>query len=87
MKQHGANLNKDYIINKIKDYNIDHYQEKLKDMINRLDNIVRGKAFMDEMTRFLPEDVQERTLKKSKFLDFLINEDKELLLAVNEMLR
>ncbi len=55
-------------------------------MINQLDSIVKGKAFMDEMTRFLPEETQERTLKKNKFLDFLINENKELLLTVYKML-
>lgn len=87
LKQQGAKLNKNYILNKIKDYKIDHYPDKLKIMIDRLDNIIRGKAFMDEMTRFLPQEVQERTLKKDKFIDFLVNEDKELLLEVNKMIK
>ncbi len=48
--------------------------------------IVHGKMFMDEMSRFIPVDVQERTLKKAKFLEFLINEDRALLLEVERIL-
>ncbi|MCE3238117.1 MAG: hypothetical protein K0R24_1098 [Gammaproteobacteria bacterium] len=86
LKQHDAKINKNYILSKIKDYEIEDYQKKLKNMINQLDDIVRSKAFIDEMSRFLPMDVQERTFKKDKFIDFLISEDKMLLQAVNKIL-
>ena len=82
LKQHGAKINKEYVLAKIKDYNVENYPKKLNDIINRLDSIVRSRGFMDEMSRFIPIDVQERTLKKEKFLEFLVNEVKELLLEV-----
>lgn len=87
LKQHGAILNIDYVVSKIDDYRIDHYSEKLTRMINRLDEIVRGVAFRDEMTRFLPADVQERTMKKEKFVTFLINENKALLEEVGRAIQ
>lgn len=79
LKQRGAKLNENYILAKIKDYKVDNYQEKLKLMINRLSEIVHSEAFINEMSRFIPMDAQERTFKKGKFLDFLVNEDKSLL--------
>lgn len=84
LKQHGTIINKDYVLAKIKDYKVDDYPKKLNDMINRLDEIVHGKDFMDEMSRFIPMNVQERTIRKTKFLDFLANEDKTLLLDVKK---
>lgn len=35
--------------------------------------------FYHELSRFIPLDVQERTLKKKNFKDFLIHETKLLL--------
>lgn len=86
LKQRGAKVNADYILAKIRDYKIISYQEKLHDMLNRLADIVRGKSFKDEMSRFIPMDVQERTLKKDKFIDFLINENKALLQDADNIL-
>jgi predicted nucleotidyltransferase component of viral defense system len=86
LKQHGAKININYIVAKINDYKVDNYQDKLHFMINHLEEVIQGKEFMDEMSRFLPMDVQEITLKKNKFLDFLLNENKELLQKVNIML-
>ncbi len=86
LKQHGAKPNKEYVLAKIHDYKVDDYPEKLKWTINHLDEIVHGKMFMDEMSRFIPIDVQERTLKKPKFLEFLAGEDKALLLEVDSFL-
>ena len=51
-----------------------------------LDEIVRSKSFKDEMSRFIPLDVLERTLHKDKFIDMLINENKSLLLQVENIL-
>jgi len=87
LKQHGATVNKDYVLAKINDYQVEDYHAKLKNMLDRLDDIVHGKAFMDEISRFIPVDVQERTLKKDKFLTFLMNEDKGLLLEVERFVK
>lgn len=82
LKQQGAALNLDYVFSKIQDYKVELYKEKLEEKMSRLDSIIRSKAFMDEMSRFIPMNVQERTLKKDKFLDFLINENRALLQEV-----
>ena len=37
------------------------------------------------MSRFIPLDVQERTLQKNKFFNFLVNEIKSLLLDVRNI--
>ena len=86
LKQHGAKINKEYVMAKIKDYKVDGYLQKLDKMINQLDELVHGKDFMDEMSRYIPIDVQERTIKKAKFLDFLGNEDKLILTDVKKLI-
>ena len=48
----------------------------------RLPEIISGERFKDEITRFVPEDVRERTLGKDKFYDFLEAEVRGLLAEV-----
>lgn len=84
--QQGAEINIDYVNSKIEDYRVEAYPDKLQNMIDRLDEIIHGKAFLNEMSRFIPMDVQERTLKKDKFLDFLTHENKSILQTVKKML-
>ena len=55
LKQHGAQMNKDYILAKINDYRVEHYPKKLQNLIDRLEKIIHGKEFMAEMSRFLPD--------------------------------
>ena len=87
LKQQGAVVNPEWVANKIRDYRIDDYSDKLEDMQHRLPEIVHGEGFANEMNRFLPGDVQARTLKKPKFLDFLVNEIDGLLAAVSKELQ
>jgi hypothetical protein len=56
-------------------------------MISRLTEIIRSNEFKNELTRFIPFDVLERTLQKEKFIDFLINENMSLLLRVKEIIK
>lgn len=86
LKQQGAKINKDFILAKIEAYKVENYSDKLDEKINNLGEIIHGRAFMDEMSRFIPIDVQERTIKTAKFLDFLTNENKELLSDVKKIL-
>lgn len=86
LKQQGATINSEYIIAKIRDYKEKNYLAKLKEMVTRLDEIIRGKEFRDEMSRFIPTDVLERTLQKEKFIDFLISENKSMLLHVEKII-
>ena len=86
LKQQGATINPEWIANKIEDYRITDYRARLDDLRTRLPDIVRSTAFANEMNRFLPMEVQQRTLAKPKFLDFLTGEIDELLTSVRDAL-
>lgn len=86
LKQQGALINKLYIQNKIQDYHIHDYAEKLNNRLEDLESIIKGKSFLSEMTRFIPADVLDRTLNKAKFLDFLTNEINALFIEVKNKL-
>lgn len=86
LKQQGATINFDYIKNKIQDYHISDYDEKIKNRLHNLEEVIHGKLFLNEMMRFTPVDAQERTLQKEKFLDFLYQEIKSLLIDVQKKL-
>ena len=79
LKQQGATVNVEWISNKIEDYRINDYGSKLVKMRNSLPDIVRSSGFVNEMSRFLPDEVQQRTMAKPKFLDFLATEIDGLL--------
>lgn len=85
LKQQGATLNADYIRFKLRDYKVDNYLSKLDDTVNHLEDIIHGKDFRDEMSRFIPMDIQERTLQKEKFLIYLANEIKQILSDVRKI--
>jgi len=74
LKQQGARFQLALIQQKIADYKITNYFEKVEDFRKRSKTIIYGEAFKLQMSRFLPEDVQARTLLKEKFYDFLYNE-------------
>ena len=79
LKQRGSSINKQFILSKINDYKISDYPAKLKTTLANIEKIIYSEAFNNELSRFIPLDVQERTLKKDKFKDFLINETRLLL--------
>ena len=82
LKEKGAVVDKTLVNQKIKDYHISNYANLLEKRIESLEGIIHGKAFLAEMSRFLDADVQARTLQKEKFLVFLTNEIKVLLLLL-----
>lgn len=86
LSQEKAVVRPDLVANKIRDYGIEDYEVKLDIMISRLPEIIRSKSFRDEMNRFLPVDVIERTLAKEKFSDFLQNRVASLLSEVQDKL-
>ncbi|MBS3779866.1 MAG: hypothetical protein KGY41_05695, partial [Desulfovermiculus sp.] len=86
LKQNGAVIKSEWVMYKIKDYRATDYQSKLESLWRDLPAIVHGEAFKSEMTRFLPMDVQERTLRKNKFCDFLTGEIRAMLDTVREAL-
>jgi predicted nucleotidyltransferase component of viral defense system len=84
--QQGAKINAEYLVAKINDYKESDYLLKLRKMLSQLDEIVKSESFYDEMTRFIPADVLERTLQKEKFIIFLINENRALLEKVEKII-
>ena len=86
LSQEKAVVRSDLVANKVRDYGIADYETKLEDIIGRLPEIIKGKPFRDEMNRFLPADVIERTLAKDKFSDFLQSRVGSLLTQVRDEL-
>lgn len=86
LRQREAKLVPEWVNDKIHDYGIEGFDEKLDSMREHLREIIYGDAFVNEMRRFLPMDVQERTLLKDKFLEFLASDIGELLDAVKQEL-
>ncbi|WED21972.1 nucleotidyl transferase AbiEii/AbiGii toxin family protein [Vibrio sp. JC009] len=79
LKQEGANIDKDLIEKKIADYKIKNFTQMLDDRIASIKDIVHGKEFDKEMSRFLSSDAYERTLGKDKFRDYLVSNLVEIL--------
>lgn len=86
LKQRGATMDNNFILSKIHDYKITDYLKKLETMIMNIKQIIHGDRFYHELSRFIPLDVQERTLKKEKFKDFLTHEMTLLLSDLKSML-
>lgn len=86
LQQQGAQLRMDWVTNKVRDYRIDDYSDKLARMVERLPGIIAGEVFQREMSRFIPQEVAERTLKKTKFNQFLATEVSGLLQQVQRSL-
>jgi predicted nucleotidyltransferase component of viral defense system len=74
LKQQGAKMERAWVRHKIEDYGATGYPDKAARLIERLRDIIHGKDFRDQISRFIPSDVQERTLMKEKFLTLLTHE-------------
>lgn len=79
LKQRGAQPRTEWVRNKVRDYRIDNYEDKLALMLERLPEIIQGDVFQREISRFVPLDVAERTIGKSKFKQLLTVEVSDLL--------
>jgi hypothetical protein len=79
LRQQGARADTALVARKIRDYGVKDYGALTTRLIGRLPAIVHGKDFRDQMSRFIPREVQERTLLKERFLELLARETAELL--------
>lgn len=70
--QQGARVNMSLINSKITDYRIEHYADKVRQKIDALEEIMRSGVFHNEMKRFIPSDVFDRTLGTQKFGDYFL---------------
>lgn len=80
----GARLNTTFVAEKLRQYGVGDYMGLVDDFRKKLLEIVHGRAFKDQMMRFLPVDVLDRTLRKEKFNDLLMIEVGDLLVKASE---
>ncbi|AUC89654.1 nucleotidyl transferase AbiEii/AbiGii toxin family protein [Alteromonas sp. MB-3u-76] len=73
MQQQGATLNIELVKSKVSDYKLEQFDELLTSLLERLPELVRSERFIEEMRRFLPTDVYDRTLALEKFQIYLKN--------------
>ncbi len=71
LKQRGATSNMELLTNKINDYNVYDYQERVTLLMDKLPSIIQSDTFKSEMIRFLPLHVYQRTLGESAFAQHL----------------
>ncbi len=86
LAQQGAEVEIGLLHHKLEDYRVEGYLAKAKQRQGQLADIVQGRPFQQEMARFLPQEVLERTLYKAKFSDYLINTVAELIGRVIQQL-
>ena len=84
--QQGAQIDSELVQRKVADYKLNDYQTLIEDLIGRLPDIVEHQSFKDEMRRFLPADVYERTLGKEKFQSYLASTLVKLFKEVHKAL-
>jgi len=71
LQQQGAKLDTELVQRKIEDYHIADYAQLLEHAIGRLAELIDGKAFIEQMTRFIDSETLNRTLKEPKFAGYL----------------
>lgn len=73
LQQQGAKLDPSLVERKIEDYHIEDYAQLLEDAISRLPDLIDGKPFVEQMTRFIDADTLARTLREPRFAEYLKN--------------
>lgn len=79
LKQQGATLNAMLVQQKLNDYKIDDFDQKLQARIDSLPDIITEGRFHNEMKRFIPSSVYETSLGKTGFTSFLLDSLQDLL--------
>ena len=71
LRQRGTEVQPELVGRKIADYGVEGYPALLDSLIERAPDIIAGKAFRDQMMRFLPEDQYQRSLGNPNFERYL----------------
>ncbi|WP_376695908.1 nucleotidyl transferase AbiEii/AbiGii toxin family protein [Wenzhouxiangella sp. EGI_FJ10305] len=79
LMQKGAQPDRALIEHKIEDYHVEHWPEWAGEMRRQLPEIIHGEDFRNTLTRFIPVDVQARTLDREGFLEHLLRSTDQLL--------
>ena len=80
------NLNLDWVKNKIADYYLTDFRQRLEHRLDILPSAITSKPFRDEMSRFLDKKTIERTLERNGFVDYMVDTIQKLLNQVLEAL-
>ena len=73
LAQNGAELNPEWVANRVAEFRLEDYPGRLDMMRRALPDHVAGDRFREEMSRFLPRDVVARTLDRPEFVHYLAN--------------
>jgi len=79
LTQQGARPNKALLEHKIEDYRVGQWSTWAAEMRRNLPGIIHGKAFRDTLIRFIPADVQTRTMRREGFLEHLVQSTDRLI--------
>lgn len=82
LHQQNAAYNPELVRRKIQDYRIPNYEELLTKRLATLEQVVTDGKFDNEMRRFLPQEVYNRTLGRAEFSNYLVQTLRTLLTAV-----
>jgi len=84
LRGQGTEVDLALVAAKVEDYGIGGYDTLLQSAADRVGAIVMDVAFQNEMSRFLPRSVVERTLGKAGFDEVLARDTRDLFLDVSE---
>ncbi len=84
--QKNAQYHHQWLLNKIQDYGILAFPGKIQIMRAQLSDIIEGAVFFREMNRFLPSDIQEKTILNPLFRTALGNQLQSLFQRVSDNL-
>jgi predicted nucleotidyltransferase component of viral defense system len=87
LSQHGAKPNQALLKHKIEDYRIENWPEWAEEMRANLPTIIHGKEFHSTLNRFIPIDVQSRTLARQGFLDHLTQTTDRLIHQAQQLIQ
>ncbi|MDC9581898.1 nucleotidyl transferase AbiEii/AbiGii toxin family protein [Xenorhabdus sp. PR6a] len=86
LKQQGVEPDTNLIERKISDYHLTDFDELLQSRLNSIENLIASDTFQDEMKRFIPAPVYNRTIGQTDFVRYLEISLKELLTTIQREL-
>ncbi len=85
-KQQGVEPDTDLIKRKLSDYCLTDFGEQLQAQLDSIENLIASGTFQEEMKRFIPAPVYNRTIGQTDFTRYLETTLKTLLTTVQKEL-
>ena len=82
--QNGARVKHEWIVNRVTEFKLTDYTERLDAMRDTLSDHVDSEKFRKEMSRFLPHDVVTRTLNRPEFTPYVVSKVDEYLIKARD---